>query len=1108
MLSADLEATFGDGGFSIEASLETVTGDLGGVSVDASGIDLDGLANVATSVEEVSVGDIASVTGDVVGQITELLTELPAIDGVLQPLEALVELVGVVSSGGLADAIGVLDGAGGEDGLRGLGALDARLGTVKAVRDEPSVAAIFDLVTGVVGDGVDFDGAIADATGWFDGLRQLVNLVGGLMAVESSSRDLTRLTGIAAAMLAPGDLAAARAEVVRFRNANLGDLLVGIDPDDVQLVSLVGDPLMAYAAANRTLADRLARGMAFGEATLAAGGVTDVAERLDAGAAMLTEDALEPVRALADVVAGWLRPLLELDLPDPFADVDSFAIEVVAMIERLGEAVDALDPAIVATPIRAALADSIGVFDEIASAAEEVRALLSSSLGAAREVISAIDLGPVAEIVAQIIAPISDALDTLTGLVGDAQAGIESTSAQAIAGLETARTSVQGAADAVAEAFERIDALLTTLGLDDLQASIEALVTPAAEALAKARLDPYFDAANDVIDGAASAIELVPLSILPDDALAELADAVEPIQAIDFQADVADVLKARLAEISDALDTEVLGQIDAAYAEVLAFLESIDPNEALLAVEFEAFDPMIAALRSVDLDALLAPVEEALTPIRAAIAEFDPVGEVLDPIEALLDDLAANVEAFDPAALLEPLEAEVEALTATITDTVFFDRWGDWLDEAERLVNDGLNRVDLGALFDALDTVFDSFVDEIADGGRPDGPSVFGTVVGALLHGSNLGVRVDSFGSVMGWVNGADGAAHVINQLNETVASVDQMIAAVEQVQIDALVAELQPMHRAIVEALEAHPEESALRVRLEAEIRIASPQELFEPYAAHHASYLAALRDLAVVLRRLASSGRSEITAIASGLHQAAMPLQPLAVQLRALLGSVGLDPDGASIREVVAELLRTFRPSTLLSPLLPVVESLGTKIASVAIDGVLGPVREVVVTIGDVLDAIDISFIREELAATHGEIVELIDALSPTALLRPVVDEVEALQTTLVDFDPLGPVREVVDAMTAAIDDVDATVRPTVLFAPVTDLYERIVAALGVLDLSAILEPVLVALDEIELQLGEGLDETAVALTRLQDALPNDSDLGGSGGGSVSGGIGVGAG
>ena len=120
---------------------------------------------------------------------------------------------------------------------------------------------------------------------------------------------------------------------------------------------------------------------------------------------------------------------------------------------------------------------------------------------------------------------------------------------------------------------------------------------------------------------------------------------------------------------------------------------------------------------------------------------------------------------------------------------------------------------------------------------------------------------------------------------------------------------------------------------------------------------------------------------------------------------------------------------------------------------------------------------------------------------LLGDVLVEYEELQTALVEFDPLGPVREVVDAMTAIIDEVDTEFRPTVLFAPVTDLYQRLVGTLGALDLRSLLQPVLDGLDGIEIQLGEGLDGTAEALTKLQDALP---DLGGGASASVSVGIG----
>ena len=74
----------------------------------------------------------------------------------------------------------------------------------------------------------------------------------------------------------------------------------------------------------------------------------------------------------------------------------------------------------------------------------------------------------------------------------------------------------------------------------------------------------------------------------------------------------------------------------------------------------------------------------------------------------------------------------------------------------------------------------------------------------------------------------------------------------------------------------------------------------------------------------------------------------------------------------------------------------------------------------------------------------------------------------------------------MQDALGDLIRNVRPSQRLAAVFALYGELVAAAGMLDVRTVLEPVLTALREIEGQLDSGLDGTAAALERLQEALP----------------------
>jgi hypothetical protein len=203
-------------------------------------------------------------------------------------------------------------------------------------------------------------------------------------------------------------------------------------------------------------------------------------------------------------------------------------------------------------------------------------------------------------------------------------------------------------------------------------------------------------------------------------------------------------------------------------------------------------------------------------------------------------------------------------------------------------------------------------------------------------------------------------------------------------------------------------------------------------------------------------------------------------------LFARVGLDVTGKSLRQLVRDLFRQVTPSRLLGPLSPAVAALKTKVAALVHDGFVAPLQDALTTIRDALDVLDISFVRTGLQALHDQIAADVHELRPSVLLADVLDAFDQTKATIAAFDPLAPVRTAIDAMKAAIDDVAGRYRPTVLFAPLLDLYDEIVSELGGLDVRALLDPILKALQDIETQLDEGLDGTAAALKQLQAALP----------------------
>ena len=277
---------------------------------------------------------------------------------------------------------------------------------------------------------------------------------------------------------------------------------------------------------------------------------------------------------------------------------------------------------------------------------------------------------------------------------------------------------------------------------------------------------------------------------------------------------------------------------------------------------------------------------------------------------------------------------------------------------------------------------------------------------------------------------------------------------------------------------------------------------------------YLTALADGAAALSRLVAASRSELDEAATALRAATAPLTAVLARVRALLhATTGVVVDGRPLRAVLVELLDRLRPSVLLGPIADALDRLRGRIRT-AIDGALWqPVRDALGTVRDLVQILDLSFVRTELTAARDDVVATVERLRPTALLGDLLGDVTALQTRIAGFDPLGPVRAVTDALTATITAFDTVFRPTVLAAPALAAYDTVRDVVDAVAVDDVLRPVLDALDGVSAQLEDGMNRLIDALHDVQDACASGgpslgSALGAAAGvaGALSGGVSVG--
>jgi hypothetical protein len=650
---------------------------------------------------------------------------------------------------------------------------------------------------------------------------------------------------------------------------------------------------------------------------------------------------------------------------------------------------------------------------------------------------------------------------------------------------------VEAVAGAVRGALQGVAGIVTAIDFAGLQAQVQAGLGAVVRALDAAQISPYVDGSVDAIGTTTDIVDAVPFGLLPTDVQQEIVDACQPVKALDFSA-IATALTAELDGILAALDDDVLTEVDAAYQAVVAFLASIDPRTAIEAFESGPFADFEAEVLALDPSALFAPVSDALAGFRALLAGVDLGRDVLGPLEEGFAVLRDRLVALDPAVLLQPARQEVDAVRADVEATLHLDTWGSAATTARETLAGWLERIDPAALSAVL-------TDEV--GARlaatvPADPNVVGTLVAALAQASGLGADAAGMGEVLAWTGGVDGGAVVRGRLQAVADAVATTRAEVRALDPAPLLAAAAAQHRALVDAVAVHASGSDLRRALEPLLTATRPGDVLAPLAPNRARYVARLDASATLAGVLAAGGHSEIAATTGGLRDALAPLASVVEWARTLLDRLGLVTRGEPLGALLAVWLDELGPHRVVPPLVGLIEALRDG-AGDLVTALLDPVESTAAAVQGALGAVDLGPVVDGLTVVHASVLARVDQVSPGALLGPVVGALDDIVAALEAFDPLAPVGDVIATLRSTVEEVFGTLRPSVLFADITTIHDAVVDATRGLDVRGLLDPVLTALDGLAAQLGDGLEEVAAALARLQAALPDrvsDSGLTGS--------------
>ncbi len=1072
-LTANLSASFTAGGFDLGASFTGLTDIVASVGLptlsfagdaeglDLSGLTLDGVLDALMSV----VDDLGNVSG-----------ALPDLDAVLAPLHAALELLDIVGSGEFPALVASLEAAVGAAGP-GLPALFDAAGQLGQV---PAVRSIVDLV-GPLGLDLRAPGALIG--GPAGGLISLVQLLGALLGVDTASREIEDRARLAIDLLQIGRINALVASIGTGTGVRLARLLDGIEPDDVVLVDLVARPIELYVADVNELLTLLVRGLAFSEATLVDADFAELAVGLGVASVALSSSALAPVHELVATLSGWAQPFLDVDIP--VLGIDAVWGATATLASQIEAAVAAVAPSALRQAVDPLLDPILAPVRAVRSALDELGALLATVLDPVRQALDSIDLTTVTDTIHSIVGPVSDLVDTVDGLIGGATTEVEALVATVDGLLDPVRDALTTAKVALAEPFDAVSSVLDGLALDELNERATATLTSVADALGSMPIQPVFDVATGIISTAADALGLVPKALLPDDLKSALEAACAPVEALDLEP-IRTELHTRLDAIISSLDTTVLTTLEAGYAEVREFIDSVNPRPLLEGLESEAFAALTDGLDQLDPSVVLGPVVAALDTVRAALDAIDLVG-LLAPADDALDSVVAVLEQVSPAQLLAPVDELLSGVHEEVESTLGLSTWLERLDTVELAFTDFIERLDPAPPFAAMRSGWGDLVESIRP--QPGGTGLTAGVMGAVLGGLPFKTNPGGIGEVIAWIRSErDGTTVVHTRLASAATMLESARDAVGALDIRALTAELDSGHRAVSAAVAVHPEGSLLRARLDPSILAASPTGSLAVLLSNVERVQTAFATAAATATATTAPDRSEVTLVASGLGVSFAPLTPVIDHARALLSAIGADSATLDPRVALADLLTSVGPDAVLGPIEAVASSLIIRVGELFREGVLGPFRDGVTELQDTLGALNVDQLTGGVGALHQQLIDKVDSLRPSVALAEPLELFDDVRSTLAAFDPYAPVLAAIDALQALIAGFVDEFTPTVVLAPVLTVYDQLAALIGGFDLAAMLEPILTRLRAIGGDVDRGMDEVIDALVRLQQACESD--------------------
>lgn len=1074
-----LRGSLGDGGFDLSATLTSAGGVLDKIAPSLPDLDLSRIAEAAAIISSTSPAGVSDAVQAATQRMMSQLGELPAGADVLRPLMDALSALDVFAHGEAAALLETVHATAAPASRRPtVTAAIQRLDSFTRLALSPGGQAIGRLLELVLPGGVNPAQLAGTLSRWVPTIPAALRIVGGLAAAHAGVTRIDRTARAVVGQLETPALQHALGELARAADDTLPALIAAAHDGDATAVDAAEQALRGtLATLDAALADTAAAPAMAERALTFYQGAASGSELTSARTLFQNVD-FAPIRSAAEGLNRRLLPLLSPLAANATADDRDPKLR--AFFETLAADAGQLDVDRITAPLMRGLTSATRLTDGLARALTDATTASRAALDQVRSVARALPTADIAAQLQSLLRPVVQALASVQQAVAAGLDAMKRCLADTADAIRNGREQLEELLLRIDAAFVRLRGALVGLELDRLIDSVRPGVVRAAGALGTCRIKPYFDGAIEVMDGAQTVMQALPVSLLSAEQQNKVRELARPIKAIDFAESIAVPLRHELEQILASLNDAVLKEISDAFAEAREVVSTLKPHEHLQAFERERLDPVLARVAAITPASILQPLADAVAKARSSVSALD-VSSLVQPLDEVFDRLLSAFDALAPAKLVAEPIARFAEIRARVQQLAAMDRWSEALESARTALDAQLARLDdrlLIVLRGALDALIQ------ATSGPDGGAVLLEPLIRQALDGSGLDLRSDSVVAALDWIDGHDGAAALRSLLDAAIAQLASADAALTGIDASRIAAMAQPQLARFRSAVAALPEGGVARSRLEAVLAAISPLDRLGALATASRSLRRRLAAAHCTVAALAGSGMSDVTAAAQGLREALRPLSELRTAALGALGRLGAAPAVPGLHGVLAAVRDVLAAVTPASPLTKLLDVLRDKLGE-ALSQLADGAQQVARSATQALQQLDPTTLVAEVEQLHTTMRAELAALRPSSLLAEPLRTLDTVKGGLAAFDPAAALQPVVQELDGAVQALDA-LRPTVSLASALGAYDDVVALLAKLDVTAWLAPVLGELNTIGSELDSGLDQAASSLTKLQQALP----------------------